>query len=151
MNIRKATADDIRELIRLRVQFLNEVNSRTAPPERYEQTLDKYFRESFADGSFAAWLACEDGQIIATSGVCFYHTAPNYSNPTGGVAYILNMFTLPGHRGRGLAPQLLAKLMEEAQARGYKMLALHATAAGRPVYEKLGFKATDDEMIRVLD
>ncbi len=139
MNIRKATAADIPELVRLRVRFLNEVNGRACPPDGFEADLSRYFHAGMADGSFAAWVAREDDRIVATSGVCFYHLAPNYSNPSGGVAYILNMYTLPEHRGKGLASALFARLIEEARARGYKKLALHATADGKRVYEKFGF------------
>jgi len=150
IEIRKACVNDIPELTRLRVVFLNEVNASDGPPAGYEQNLSEYLTRSMADNSFAAWLAEEEGKIIATSGVCFYALAPNYSNPTSDVAYILNMFTLPEYRGRGLASELIRRLIGEAEERDCKRLALHATADGRRVYEKFGFESTDDEMVLTL-
>jgi GNAT superfamily N-acetyltransferase len=143
---RKADTTDIPELIRLRILFLNEVNNQNEPPEGYEEALARYFRAGLSDGSIAAWVAEEDGAIIATSGICFYCITPGYSNPTGKVAYIQNMFTLPQYRGKGLATELFGRLLEEARARGSKRCSLHATEAGKWVYQKFGFAATEGEM-----
>lgn len=49
--------------------------------------------------------------------------------------------THPDHRGRGLATGLLRRALREARDRGCETASLIATAAGRPVYERLGFVA----------
>ena len=143
--IRQAQQQDIPEMVLLRIQFLNEVNDRQ-PPVGFAGELSQYFQRALADGSFSAWLAVEEGRIVATSGMCIHTVAPNYYNPSGKSAYILNMFTVPEARGRGLASQLFARLLEEARERGCGKASLHATEAGRMVYKKFGFAFTDDEM-----
>lgn len=130
--------------------FLNEVNNRDCAPDGFGLVLERYIREAMADGSFAAWVAEEQGRIIATSGICFYRIMPNYSNPTGSTAYIQNMYTLPEYRGRGLASNLFARLIEEARGRGCRKLSLHATETGRSVYARFGFTMTDHEMAYTL-
>lgn len=147
MIFRKAQPDDIPELVRLRVEFLNEVNGREGPPQGFEEALTQYLAAAMAEGSFDAWLAIEDGRIAATSGVCYQTIAPNYSNPSGRSAYVLNMYTLPGFRRRGLATELLSRIIEDARRRGCVKVSLHATQEGRMVYGLLGFKTTDDEMV----
>jgi GNAT superfamily N-acetyltransferase len=147
---RKAGMCDIPELMRLRAEFLAGVNGRAAP-EAYEGNLREYLETALADGGFAAWLAEEDGRVVATSGVCFYRIAPNFTNPTGRIAYIVNMYTIPACRRRGLASELLGRLIEEARARGCGKLALNATEEGRKVYEKFGFAPQDGDMARKLD
>ena len=146
MIVRRAAAEDVAELTRLRVEFLNEVNDRSEPPAGFAGDLERYFRAAMADGSFLAWLAEEDGRIVATSGMCLHRVAPNYSNPSGNTAYVLNMYTAPEFRGRGLASQLFSRLIEEARGRGCGKMALHATEAGRRVYERFGFRPSGDEM-----
>ena len=49
-------------------------------------------------------------------------------------------------RGRGFARQLLALAIDEARARGIKVVTLHASKFGKPIYEKFGF-ALNNEMI----
>jgi GNAT superfamily N-acetyltransferase len=56
------------------------------------------------------------------------------------------MYTLPEHRGRGIATVLFERLLDEARERGYKKISLHATDMGRPIYEKFGFSGVDNEM-----
>lgn len=146
---RRATADDSGDLVELRIKFLKEAQS-IASAENDPQlrtSLSRYFAETMNDGSFIAWLASDEGRIVATSGLCFYTLPPSFKNLAGKVAYIMNMYTEPRYRGQGLATHLFARMLDEARSLGYKKICLHATAQGRPVYEKFGFRGTDDEMV----
>jgi GNAT superfamily N-acetyltransferase len=49
--------------------------------------------------------------------------------------------TDPAHQGRGLATRLMAAALTEARERGCTSSALQASAAGRPIYEALGYEA----------
>jgi GNAT superfamily N-acetyltransferase len=48
--------------------------------------------------------------------------------------------TLPEARGRGLATALMAHALIEARGRGSVTSSLQATARGRPIYERLGYR-----------
>ena len=63
-------------------------------------------------------------------------------------AYLLNVFVEPDFRKRGLAHKLIEQCLEEARRRGIRVVTLHSSDAGRPVYEGFGFHATS-EMMRV--
>ncbi len=145
--IRMAVEEDIAELISLRVAFLNEVNATCKPPEGFEQNLGRYWKAALTDGTFESWVIEEAGRIVATGGICLHSIAPNYSNPSGKSAYVLNVFTLPECRGKGYASALFGRLIDRARALGCGQLYLHATEAGRRIYQKFGFLQTDDEMI----
>jgi GNAT superfamily N-acetyltransferase len=58
----------------------------------------------------------------------------------GGLAGIYNMCTLPAYRGRGIASAVLTRLMAEALALRMEGIALVPTSAGRPLYERFGFR-----------
>ena len=62
----------------------------------------------------------------------------------------MNMYTLPSHRGRGLAGELVERQLAEARARGAVTITLSAEPLARPIYEKAGFIAKDNAMTRVL-
>lgn len=145
--IRRATAGDVEELVRFRCAFLNEVNGCDQPPEGFEDGLRAYLRAAVADGSFAAWAAWEGGRVVAAGCVCYTRIVPGYSNPTGEIAYIQNMYTLPEYRRLGLASAIFARLIDEAKERGVRRVSLHATVEGRKVYEKFGFQPKADEMV----
>ncbi len=58
-------------------------------------------------------------------------------------AIVLNVFTEPGWRRRGVAEILVRRILAWAREERLDRLILHASAAGRSLYERLGFAATN--------
>jgi GNAT superfamily N-acetyltransferase len=58
----------------------------------------------------------------------------------GGDCAIFNAGTLPAARGRGLCTALMRQALHDARARGCTTTSLQATAMGRPVYARLGYR-----------
>lgn len=145
----KATLADLDELVRLRIEFLKEVQkveTRQYSEEELRTSLRAYLSESMQNDEFVAWLAFADNEIVATSGLCFFQITPGFTLIDGKIAYILNIYTLPHWRGKGVGKQIFDHILQEAIGRGYKRISLHASDDGRPVYEKFGFRLTGDEM-----
>jgi ribosomal protein S18 acetylase RimI-like enzyme len=63
----------------------------------------------------------------------------------GDAAWIAMVLTDPAFRGRGLATALLKHSLAWIEGRGIASVRLDATALGRPVYEKLGFRVVSEE------
>ena len=152
MNItyREATLADVQALAKLRIDFLKEVQSpetHLIGEEGLNEILQDYFRQYIANGEFVAWIAIAEDEIVSTSGLCFSKIIPGFSLLDGRVAYIMNIYTLPDWRKKGIGKQVFHHIVEAAKERNYKRVLLHATEDGRPIYEKFGFKATDDEMM----
>ncbi|WP_394994155.1 GNAT family N-acetyltransferase [Emticicia sp.] len=145
----KATLHDLDELVRLRIAFLKEVQKaekRQYSEEELSTTLRQYLSKSMSNDEFVAWLAISNGKIVATSGLCFFEITPGFTLIDGKIAYILNIYTLPEWRGKGIGKQVFGHVLQEAIGRGYKRISLHASDEGRPIYEKFGFRLTGDEM-----
>ena len=104
-----------------------------------DDELEKYFSAGIADKGLLVWLATEEEGIIGTAGVCFLQYPPSFTNPTGKIAYITNVYTRDEYRNRGIATKLLELIMEEIKAEGCKFARLHASAQGKGLYEKMGF------------
>ena len=78
------------------------------------------------------WFVIEEGgEIVAAAGAIAY----------GGFCWIGLVATHPAAQGRGLATRLSRHLLEWATSRGIGTVALDASDVGRPVYERLGFRA----------
>jgi GNAT superfamily N-acetyltransferase len=74
-------------------------------------------------------VAEADGELVGVAaGAVFTGTGW-----VGGVAVV------PGHRRAGLGGALTEAIVEFLEGRGVATVLLHATALGRPVYERLGF------------
>jgi len=153
MEFRRATMDDIEVLVDRRMDMRaerEEAACHIAIGDFEESTRD-YFLTHIPDARFIAWLAIEDNAVIATSGMCIYDVPPTYGNPSGKVAYLVNMYTVPEYRGQGIATKLLEHLITEARERGCGRVTLNTSKSGRSVYEKYGFVDLPGEMEYILD
>ncbi len=151
---RRATPDDVDVLVDFRLRFLADVagSERAPDEERMAKNLREYFAEAVPRGDFVAWLAEEDGGVVATSGMVVWQIPPNNSVPTGRQAYVLNMYTTPAARRRGICAALLEKMIEEARALGLSRVHLHATREGEGIYRRRGFVEPGDvELLLRLD
>jgi GNAT superfamily N-acetyltransferase len=137
MENRRATIDDVANLIEMRTQQL--LDEGFPPVSNIDPELHEYFKSGLNDGSFISRLAVTNSLIIATSGLCFYQLPPTYSNPSGRVAYVTNMFTRKEYRRQGIASHLLNLIIDEAKSLNYRVIRLHTSANAKSIYNKAGF------------
>ena len=144
----KAGPEDLELLVRTRIQVLLAANQL---PEGTDMTAVEtasrdYYRAALADGNHAAWLVFDGDTWIGAGGVSFYRIMPTYHNPSGRRAYLMNIYTHPDYRRRGIARHMVDLLVGEARQRGITAISLEATDMGRPLYEAYGFVQMPAEM-----
>ena len=142
MIYRKATMNDVAEMMKLRKRQL--IDEGIEPSVNMDDELLSFFERKLRDGTLIQWLVEDHGEVVACGAVLFYEFPPSYTNKTGKKAYIANMFTDENYRGRGIAKELLAKLVKEVRAAGISKIWLGASEMGRPVYRKFGFIESDE-------
>ena len=69
-------------------------------------------------------------------------------NPANRRALIVNVYTEPEFRGRGLARRMMLTILDWLKEQGFQMAALHASNAGKHLYETLGFRSTNEMQLR---
>jgi GNAT superfamily N-acetyltransferase len=57
---------------------------------------------------------------------------------------VVSMWTEPSHRRRGLGSLVMDAILTWCRVRGIRRLTLHASDEGRPLYERFGFRATNE-------
>ena len=146
INYRRANINDIEILVDYRVRFLNELyrHPENGETEILRNTLRQYFSEAIPSKNFIAWLAEYDGKIIGTSGMVVWRIPARYGGlEYGRLGYILNLYTIPEARRKGICTRLLNELIKEAKSLGLKYLHLHASQEGISIYRKAGFVEPD--------
>ncbi|HZS75125.1 MAG TPA: GNAT family N-acetyltransferase [Ktedonobacteraceae bacterium] len=141
ISIRRATLQDVEALVPLRLALERESGHATQEqmlPD-LRQAVYHYFLKALPTEAMLIWVAEASEQIVATSGLIFFQKPPSERNLSGLEAYILNMYTLPEWRGRGLATRLLQTLMDYIKQTEAHRIWMYATQDGRPIYEKAGF------------
>jgi GNAT superfamily N-acetyltransferase len=148
ITIRRATLGDVEALVQLRIALLQSTGyiHSEVEKEAVSQANRAYFARTLPINEFLAWVAQADDQIVGSSGLVFFERPPLSETLSGQEAYIMNMYTLPSWRSQGIATALLQKILRFLKKAGIKRIWLHASEAGRPLYEKHGFVAKHNEM-----
>jgi GNAT superfamily N-acetyltransferase len=112
-------------------------------------------REQFTRGEYVGWLASSPdslGKIIGGAGVQLRRVSPHPSTGPNGEpgiaegrhAIIINVFTEPEWRRRGVAAHLMQHIIDWSRVEKLDRLVLHASEDGRALYERLGFVQTNE-------
>jgi GNAT superfamily N-acetyltransferase len=105
-----------------------------------------FIEKGLTNGSYRGFLAISpDGRVIAGAGLAItewlaHPAAPKQSRR----AYILNVYTDPEHRRKGIARALMHAVLDHCKQEGFISVWLHASEYGRPLYESMGFEATNE-------
>lgn len=153
--VRAATGDDAAALARHRAEMFRDMGK--LPDRSYGEMVEAsraYFAAAVASGEYVAWLAApaDDRQtIVAGAGMQLRRILPSIRQGVSGVevtsrpqGYVMNVFVERAWRRRGLARLLMERVLDEAARRDVAHLALHASDDGRPLYESLGFRQTNE-------
>ena len=146
LTYRLATPADVDALVDLRAAFLAEVSTAALPKEVLRAALTAYFVNALPSREFVAYVALVGDRIVATSGLVYHRGPPSVQNLHGCEAYVMNMYTRPEWRARGIATALLNRLVEHARQNNCCRVSLHALPKARAIYSKSGFAANDTEM-----
>jgi GNAT superfamily N-acetyltransferase len=139
---RHAILDDVPTLVDYRIRFLNELHNHHENNETkvVRASLLGYFAKAIPSGDFVAWVAEHDGKMVATSGMVVWQKPAMYEGvESGRLGCLLNFYTIPDARKKGIATRLLNELIKEARLLGLRYLHLHASREGESIYRKAGF------------
>ena len=145
----QASLSDVSELIDMRVGYLEADFGKLTQEQRdnLEHELPAYF-ELHLDYDLLAFVAREDGgPIVCCAWLLLVTKPPSPRFPHGQTGTLFNVYTVPEHRRRGLAREVMLRLIDAARELKLDVLELNATDDGYPLYQELGF--ADDSSTHV--
>jgi GNAT superfamily N-acetyltransferase len=108
-------------------------------------------KEWLENGDYAGWLASPADKpdlIVAGGGIQLQPILPRPLSPSkigeGRQGTIVNVFTEPEWRRRGIGSLLMKEIIAWSRGEGLERILLHASEEGRPVYKKLGFVESNE-------
>ncbi len=101
--------------------------------------LKNYYHRHMADGTFVSWLALDGDKIIGTSGMSFVEKPPYFGCPSGKMGLLSSMFTNPAYRRKGIARELLSRVIADARDYGCGTVQITASDMGVKLYTDFGF------------
>lgn len=141
MEIRKASLNDMTELINLRIDCLRAMDGLTDEQEaEIRVKLEPYYRQHINHDLIIAIAETAQNTIVSIAFLVLSDFPPKPSVITGRIGTLLNVYTCPEHRSSGIATKAVRFLIEEAKRLNVSSIELSATPEGKPLYEKLNFK-----------
>ena len=134
---RKLTEKDLETFISMRITQLREEGATEDIDLR--PSLVDYYHRHMADGTFVSWLALDGDRIVGTSGMSFVEKPPYFSCPSGRIGLLSSMYTDPAYRRRGIAKELLSRVVNEARDYGCGSVQITASDMGVLLYTDFGF------------
>lgn len=148
ITFRKLVKSDIPAFVELRICQLQEEGAK--PTFDLAPSLYAFYEKHMNDGTFLSWLALDGEKIVATSGMSLVEKPPYYANPSGKIGLLSSMYTIKPYRRRGIAKQLLDKVVNEARQYGCGAVQITASDMGVLLYTDYGFKRNENFMQYVL-
>lgn len=139
MNIiyKKLTEKELPTFIEMRINQLREEGAKE-DIDLHPALLD-YYNRHMADGTFVSWLALDGEKIIGTSGMSFVEKPPYFGCPSGKMGLLSSMYTDPNYRRKGIAKELLSRVIDEARKYGCGTVQITASDMGVLLYTNFGF------------
>ncbi|MDE6519709.1 MAG: GNAT family N-acetyltransferase [Ruminococcus sp.] len=141
MIFERADINDLVSLVELRIDYLIEDYGEISElqiNQISEKLPDYYLRHLNKD--FFAYVCREENKIVSC---CFLYVTEKPSNPAfinGKTGTVLNVYTKPEYRKKGIAGNLIKLLIFDAEKMGLDFIELKATDAGYNLYKSIGFE-----------
>lgn len=134
---RKLTEKDLDTFIQMRINQLREEGAKEDMD--LKPALNNYYNRHLADGTFISWLAVDGDKIVGTSGISFVEKPPYFGCSSGKMGLLSSMFTSKEYRRRGIAKELLSRVVNEAKEYGCGTVQITASDMGVLLYTDFGF------------
>jgi GNAT superfamily N-acetyltransferase len=133
----RLTENELDTFIRMRIRQLREEGAKEDID--LVPALKDYYDRHMADGTFVSWLAVDGDRIVGTSGMSFVEKPPYFGCPSGKMGLLSSMFTDPDYRRKGIAKELLSRVIDEARDYGCGTVQITASDMGVLLYTDFGF------------
>lgn len=146
-NLFSAGPDDVELLVAHRLSMLQEVHPELGTKiEESGEWIREWIKKRLAEGSLIGLIAkkAKDGKVAGSGCIWLRDEQPRPTNPRMVAPYLMSMYTAPQFRRKGVARLIVQSALKWCKERGYERVSLHASEAGRPLYEGLGFYSTTE-------
>lgn len=134
---RRLTENELDTFIDMRIKQLREEGAKE--DINLVPALKGYYTRHMADCTFVSWLAFDGDDIIGTSGMSFVEKPPYFGCPSGRIGLLSSMFTNPNYRRKGIAKELLSRVVNDAKDYGCGTIQITASDMGVKLYTDFGF------------
>ena len=147
MDITRAGPDDVDDLARLTWLHAAPDEQERQSPQAFAGDLARWWGEQ--QDTHVAFLAREpDGAAIGMAWLALAPRVPRPGTTDRLSGDLQSVFVLPDHRSAGVGAALVAAACDHAERRGAARVTVHSSRLAVPLYERLGFAASPQLLLR---
>lgn len=143
LTVRPARRDDLPVIVELRLAFDRELLGGDLPPDRvgpHRSQVADYLAGHVDSDIYRLWVAEEAGHVVGMGGLVVVDRPPHPRSRRSGEGFIVNVYTLPRWRGRGVGRAIMDALVAEGRRLRLRRVYLRTSDEGRRLYESMGFR-----------
>ena len=144
--IRRAGPEDADLLAGLRRVWVEEIAKEAIDDPGFEERFDEWMRREHEQR--VTWLGCVDGEPAGMVNMLVFTRMPKPGRGSSRWGYLANFYVRREHRNGGLGAAMLAELTAHADREDFARVVLSPSDRSVPFYERGGFRAAYDLMIR---
>jgi GNAT superfamily N-acetyltransferase len=150
ISLRRATIQDAATIANHRRLMFRDMGY--SDEARLDSMMAKFLpwvEAKIACDEYLAWLAVQENEVVAGAGLWLMDWPPHMVGSSRRRGNVLNVYTEPQFRRRGLARRLIEAALEWCRENKIDVVILHASPEGRALYESLGFQASNEMRINL--
>ena len=141
MIFERADINDLVSLVELRIDYLIEDYGEISELQinQISEKLPDYYLRHLNKDCFA-YVCREENKIVSCCFLCVTEKPSNPAFINGKTGTVLNVYTKPEYRKKGIAGNLIRLLISDAEKMELDFVELKATDAGYNLYKSIGFE-----------
>jgi GNAT superfamily N-acetyltransferase len=145
MIITRATVDDVETITAHRRNMFVDMGHRdTGLLDGMCADFRGWLRPRLESGEYLGWFVTEGDEPVSGLGLWLMDWLPHVIGPKSPRGNIVNVYTRPESRRKGMARALMAAALDWCRDNRVASVILHASPDGKPLYEAFGFKPTNE-------
>lgn len=142
---RRATSGDAAFIVEARRRMFADMGRvEYAQAEHINARYTAWITPRLGEGRYIGWIIDAAGQPVAHAGLELLDYMPVPASRDNLRGHIVNVYVYEAHRRQGLARHLMLTLLDWCAQEQIGLITLNASEAGRPLYESLGFEASNE-------
>jgi GNAT superfamily N-acetyltransferase len=157
MHIREALIGDISIMAECHRQMFEEIwqkkgeHLENVKAIEIEKAYTQKLETEIYSGTCKTWVIEDKGEIISSGAITFVSFVPTPYDVSSKIAYLHSAYTRKSHRNRKCAQRIVRAAISYCRSHGVNTIILGASNAGKPIYEKIGFRSTPEMMRLFID
>ena len=144
-----AVLDELPRIVEMKVAMFHEAGHADLLASNAKLIILEDYQKLYDEKTAQHYVARANGSIVSTVGVFIKSDLPYRYFLPAYYGFIGDVYTEPTYRGKGVATKLNREALKWLSSRGIKSIRLLASDAARPMYERLGFSASDEMVLTI--